>query len=56
MNKDPNQEVDEELAFHLEQRTREYIAHGMSPKAAREAAAQLSAIRRECATPARPSW
>ena len=40
MNKDPKQEVDEELRFHLEQRTREYIARGMSPEAAREAAAQ----------------
>ena len=40
MNKDPKQEVDEELRFHLEQRTRDYIARGMSPEAAREAAAQ----------------
>ena len=40
MKKDPKQEVDEELAFHLEQRTREYIARGMSPEAARQAAAQ----------------
>ncbi len=40
MNKDPRQEVDEELRFHLEQRTREYIALGMTPEAAREAAAQ----------------
>ena len=40
MNRDPRQEVDEELRFHLEQRTRDYIARGMSPEAAREAAAQ----------------
>ena len=38
MNED--QEVDEELRFHLEQRTRDYIARGMSPQAAGEAAAQ----------------
>ena len=40
MNKDPKHEVDEELGFHLEQRTRDYIARGMSPEAARDAAAQ----------------
>jgi hypothetical protein len=40
MKKDPKQEVDEELAFHLEQRTRDYIARAMSPEAARDAAAQ----------------
>ena len=40
MKKDPDQEVDEELQFHLEQRTRDYIAAGMTPDAAREAAAQ----------------
>jgi putative ABC transport system permease protein len=40
MNKDPRQEVDDELQFHMEQRTRDYIARGMSPAAAREAAAQ----------------
>ena len=28
-------EVDEEVAFHLEMRTREYIAGGMDPAAAR---------------------
>jgi putative ABC transport system permease protein len=38
--RDPGQEIDEELGFHLEQRTRDYIARGMSPDAAREAAAQ----------------
>ena len=36
----PEHEVDEELRFHLEQRTRDYIARGMSPEAAREAAAE----------------
>ena len=40
MDKDPKQEVDEELRFHLEQRTRDYIARGMSPDAARQSAAQ----------------
>ena len=40
MTEDPKQEVDEELRFHLEQRTRDYIARGMSPEAARDAAAQ----------------
>jgi predicted permease len=33
-----DQEVDEELAFHLEMRTRELVARGMEPGAAREAA------------------
>ena len=32
------QEVDEEIAFHLEMRTRDLIARGMDPRAAREAA------------------
>jgi predicted permease len=40
MTRDPRQEVDEELRFHLEQRTRDYLARGMSPEAARAAAAQ----------------
>jgi putative ABC transport system permease protein len=31
-------EVDEELAFHLEMRTREYIARGMDPESARRTA------------------
>ena len=54
MNKDPKQEVDEELRFHLEQRTRDYIARGMSPEAAREAAAQrfgdTARVREACAS------
>jgi predicted permease len=33
-----DQEIDEELALHVEIRTRELIARGMDPKAAREAA------------------
>jgi putative ABC transport system permease protein len=33
-----DQEIDEELALHVESRTRELIARGMDPKAAREAA------------------
>jgi putative ABC transport system permease protein len=37
---DPQREVDEELRFHLEQRTRDFIARGMSPEAARQAAAE----------------
>lgn len=40
MKRNPDQEVDEELQFHLEQRTRDYIAAGMTPDAARKAAAQ----------------
>jgi putative ABC transport system permease protein len=34
---DVHQEVDEEIAFHIEMRTRELVARGMDPKAAREA-------------------
>jgi putative ABC transport system permease protein len=34
------QEIDEEIAFHLEMHTRDLIARGMSPDAARDAAAQ----------------
>ena len=33
-----DQEIDEELALHVEMRTRELVARGMDPKAAREAA------------------
>src|SRR5688500_16800771 len=35
-----DQEVDEELALHVELRTREFIARGMDPAGAREAALQ----------------
>jgi len=61
MKKDPRtwvwvppveQEVDEELAFHLEMHTRDLIANGMAPDAAREAARQrlgdVHRLRREC--------
>ena len=48
----PDQEVDEELKFHLEQRTREYIAQGMSPESARRAAAEkfgdVTRVRETC--------
>src|SRR5687768_11720799 len=47
-----DQEVDEELAFHLEMRTRELIANGMDPRAAREAAlsrlGDLARLKRTC--------
>jgi hypothetical protein len=45
-------EIDEELRFHLEQRTAENVAAGMSPdKAAREARKRfgnLQSVREEC--------
>src|SRR5256885_17050015 len=46
------QEIDEELRFHLEQRTAENLAAGMSPEdAAREARKRfgnLQSVREEC--------
>ena len=46
------QEVDEELAFHVEMRTRELVEHGMDPRSARaEAIARLGdlkGLRRTC--------
>jgi putative ABC transport system permease protein len=46
------QEVEEELAFHLEMRTRELIEQGMGPKAARQMAlartGDLARLRRTC--------
>jgi putative ABC transport system permease protein len=61
MKKDPRpslwappveQEVDEELAFHLEMHTRDLIANGMAPDAAREVASRrlgdLHRLRRTC--------
>jgi putative ABC transport system permease protein len=49
----PEVEVDDELAFHLEQRVRDYVARGMDPAAARAAALErfgdLHGVRRECA-------
>ena len=48
----PDAEVDDELAFHLEQRVRDYIARGMDPESARAAArarlGHLSTVRQEC--------
>ena len=48
----PEKEVNEELAFHLEQRVREYIARGMTPDAARRAALErfgnLPTVQHEC--------
>jgi putative ABC transport system permease protein len=48
----PDQEVNEELTFHLEQRIRDYVAKGMSPEAARRAAAEkfgdLTQVRDTC--------
>ena len=56
MNKDPKQEVDEELRFHLEQRTHDYLARGMSPEAAREAAAHLSRTHARSSPPSGKGW
>ena len=48
----PRADVDEELAFHVEMRTREYIERGESPERAREhalsRAGDLDASRRAC--------
>jgi len=48
----PDQEVDEELTFHLEQRTRDYVAKGMSPESARRAATEkfgdVTGVRDTC--------
>jgi putative ABC transport system permease protein len=47
-----DQEVEEELAFHVEMRRRDLVAHGMDPALARETAerrvAELAAVRRTC--------
>ena len=49
----PEHELEEELAFHLEQRTREYIDRGMTPDEARRAAAarfgDVGRVRTTCA-------
>jgi predicted permease len=37
---DPKEELDEELRFHMEQRTRDYVDRGMNPDSARHAAAE----------------
>ena len=50
--KDPHQEFDEELQFHIDQRIRDYIARGMTPEAARRAASQrlgdVTRVREAC--------
>ena len=47
------QEIDEEVAFHLEMRTRELVARGMDPESARRIAlsrlGDLQDLKRECA-------
>ena len=47
-----DQEVDEEIAFHIEMRTHELVARGMDPQAAREAAlsrvGNLAHLKRVC--------
>jgi len=52
--KDPQQEFDEELQFHIDQRIRDYIAKGMTPEAARAAATQrvgdVTRAREACAS------
>jgi predicted permease len=49
---EPQAEVDEERAFHLEQRIRDYMARGMDPAAARAAALErfgdLNGVRTVC--------
>ena len=48
----PAAEVDDELAFHIEERVREYVARGMDPESARAAAiarlGDLNTVRQEC--------
>jgi hypothetical protein len=50
--RDPGEEVDEELRFHVEQRVRDYVDRGMDAEAARRAAHQrmgdLERVRNEC--------
>ena len=50
---DPRKEISDELAFHVEQRERDYIARGLTPEAARSAALErlgnLEDVRRDCA-------
>ncbi len=50
--KPPQAEVDDELAFHLEQRVRDYVARGMDPAAARAKALErfgdVGTVRTEC--------
>jgi putative ABC transport system permease protein len=48
----PGGEVDEELAFHIDERVREFVAAGMSPEEARAAALErlgnFDGVRNEC--------
>src|SRR5689334_22820034 len=48
----PKREVNDELAFHLEERIRAYVASGMSPEAARHKALErfgdVDGVREEC--------
>jgi predicted permease len=48
----PAAEVDDELAFHIEERVREYVARGMDPESARAAAiarlGDLNTVRQAC--------
>jgi putative ABC transport system permease protein len=50
----PRHEVEDELAFHLEQRVRDYMAQGMDERSARERAHErlgdLTNVRTECTT------
>jgi predicted permease len=50
--RDPQSEVDDELAYHLEQRVRDYVAQGMDEDAAREAVRErmgdMDRVRNEC--------
>ena len=50
--KDPEQEFNDELQFHIDQRIRDYMAKGMSPDAARNAATQrlgdMTRVRETC--------
>ena len=54
MKPPPRHEVDEELAFHLDMRTREYAERGLEPRAARESAlarfGDFEDVRRTCRT------
>jgi predicted permease len=52
MPRDSRDEIDEELRFHVEERIRDYVAQGLSPDAARRAAAErlgdLGRVRTTC--------
>jgi putative ABC transport system permease protein len=57
---DAPRDVDEELAFHIEQRVRDYMARGMDEASARAAALErlgdLRAVRAACDDALRPEW